>query len=129
MESPTISWSILPPASGRYASLPPIGPKTTREQLIELRARILFDGGRRPSFRREDGVYVDEDALDSSAFHVAIRAQGELIGCIRTNPIAGRPRSTIALLLERPLLERVLGSLGADASACWEAGRWAVAPA
>ncbi|WP_343242909.1 ThiF family adenylyltransferase [Streptomyces sp. SID12501] len=38
-------------------------------RIRELRARILFDRGRRPDFRTADGGYADEQELDFGAWH------------------------------------------------------------
>lgn len=117
---------MLPPRSGPYAHLPRIGPPTTTEQIAEFRARVLWSAGRRPSFRRDDGVYVDHDALDEHAFHVALRDEGAIVGCIRTNPTSESPPSSMAAELGPALLAHVLGSLGVERHECWDGGRWAV---
>src|SRR5262249_6265983 len=51
----------------------------------ELRAKILFDHGRRPAFRDPDGAHVDDQDLDYGAWHfVATReAGGPPLGYIR----------------------------------------------
>lgn len=125
--SSPLTWCVVTPRMGPHAGLPAIGPPTTAEQIAEFRARVLFDAGRRPSFRKE-GSYADADPLDRHAFQIAIRAEGEIIGCIRTNPTSTTPPSSMASLLGADLLGRVLRSLGVDRRHCWDGGRWAVDP-
>jgi N-acyl-L-homoserine lactone synthetase len=124
----TLAWCVVPPLAGPHAHLPPIGPPTTAPQIAEFRARVLFDEGRRPSFRKVEGTYADADPLDAFAFHVVVRSEGEIIGCIRANPTSVEPPSSMAALLGPALLAHVLSSLRVDRSDCWDGGRWAVDP-
>ena len=58
----------------------------------ELRARILFDHGRRPAFRGPDGAHVDDQDLDYGAWHFIARRElnGPLLGYIRlSTPATG----------------------------------------
>jgi hypothetical protein len=58
----------------------------------ELRARILFDGGRRPAFRRSDGTHFDGQDLDYGAWHFVARREpgGPPLGYIRlSTPATG----------------------------------------
>ncbi|WP_318306869.1 ThiF family adenylyltransferase [Amycolatopsis solani] len=50
-----------------------------------LRARILFDHGRRPAFRRADGSHADDQDLDFGAWHFIARRSpgGPPLGYIR----------------------------------------------
>ncbi|SDX65772.1 Molybdopterin or thiamine biosynthesis adenylyltransferase [Amycolatopsis xylanica] len=54
-------------------------------QVRELRARILFDHGRRPGFRSADGAHVDDQVLDYGAWHFIARREpgGPPLGYIR----------------------------------------------
>ncbi|WP_405488355.1 ThiF family adenylyltransferase [Nocardia sp. NBC_00511] len=54
-------------------------------RLRELRARILFDHGRRPDFRAPDGSHVDDQDLDYGAWHFVARREpdGPPLGYIR----------------------------------------------
>jgi len=51
----------------------------------ELRARILFDHGRRPNFQKADGTYVDDQELDDGAWHFIARRgpDGPPLGYVR----------------------------------------------
>jgi 3-oxoacyl-[acyl-carrier-protein] synthase-3 len=58
----------------------------------ELRARILFDDGRRPDFRDPDGSYTDVQDLDYGAWHFIARREvdGPPLGYVRlATPAAG----------------------------------------
>ncbi|WP_329275526.1 GNAT family N-acetyltransferase [Streptomyces sp. NBC_01451] len=54
-------------------------------RIRELRARILFDRGRRPDFRTTDGGYADEQELDFGAWHFvgSREADGHPLGYVR----------------------------------------------
>lgn len=57
-----------------------------------LRARILFDHGRRPEFLRADGSHGDDQDLDSGAWHFIARAEpdGPPLGYVRlSTPATG----------------------------------------
>ena len=82
----------------------------------ELRARILFDGGRRPEFRAAE-QYVDEQDLDFGAWHFVARhtAGGPPVGYVRlSTPQAGALFQSRAFLgadkFEQLLLEQGLGT-------------------
>ena len=62
-------------------------------RIRELRARILFDRGRRPDFRIPDGGYADEQELDFGAWHVVGRREpdGPPLGYVRlSTPETGK---------------------------------------
>src|SRR4051812_13932254 len=82
-------------------------PSVLRE-ISEFRGRILYAEGRRPSFRRKDGGYSDEDPLDSQSFHVTVRAAGDLVGYIRIRPIPEYSQSTLGMLITRPEFDGIL---------------------
>ncbi|MCX5205640.1 ThiF family adenylyltransferase [Streptomyces sp. NBC_00237] len=54
-------------------------------RIRELRARILFDRGRRPDFRTTDGGYADDQDLDFGAWHFVGRREpdGPPLGYVR----------------------------------------------
>lgn len=62
-----------------------LGETQAVERIRELRARILFDHGRRPDFRTVDGGYADDQALDFGAWHFIGRRQpdGPPLGYVR----------------------------------------------
>jgi len=62
------------------------------ESMRELRARILFDHGRRPAFARADGTHADDQDLDFGAWHFIARREpdGPPLGYIRlSTPATG----------------------------------------
>jgi hypothetical protein len=68
------------------------GDRTLLEEIRELRARILFDRGRRPAFVGSDGTHVDDQALDFGAWHFIARSEpgGPPLGYIRlSTPATG----------------------------------------
>ncbi|MGW6704050.1 ThiF family adenylyltransferase [Streptomyces sp. NPDC054956] len=67
----------------------------------ELRARILFDHGRRPDFRTSDGGYADDQDLDFGAWHFVGRREpgGPALGYVRlSTPETGSLFQTRAYL-------------------------------
>ncbi|WP_326586199.1 hypothetical protein [Streptomyces sp. NBC_01294] len=67
----------------------------------ELRARTLFDRGRRPDFRTADGAYTDNQDLDFGAWHFIARreAGGRPLGYVRlSTPETGELFQTRAYL-------------------------------
>lgn len=55
------------------------------DRIRELRARILYDHGRRPEFRDISGAHVDDQELDYGAWHFIARRHpgGPVLGYIR----------------------------------------------
>ncbi|WP_344880027.1 ThiF family adenylyltransferase [Allokutzneria multivorans] len=67
----------------------------------ELRARVLFDRGRRPAFRADDGTHVDDQVLDHGAWHFIARRSpdGPPLGYIRlSTPETGELFQSLAFL-------------------------------
>ncbi|HEX6518761.1 MAG TPA: ThiF family adenylyltransferase [Streptosporangiaceae bacterium] len=64
---------------------PPADQVELMRQVRHLRARILFDNGRRPSFVDADGGYVDAQELDYGAWHFIARRDidGPPLGYVR----------------------------------------------
>ncbi|NUS93929.1 MAG: ubiquitin activation protein, partial [Nocardia sp.] len=61
-------------------------------KIRQLRARILFDNGRRPDFRESDGGYADDEELDYDAWHflVGTESGGPVLGYVRLcTPVTG----------------------------------------
>lgn len=64
---------------------PDDGDHSLLDAVRALRARILFDHGRRPAFRRADGTHADDQDLDFGAWHFLARRSpgGPPLGYIR----------------------------------------------
>jgi hypothetical protein len=58
-------------------------------EVREMRGRVCYDGGHRPSFQRMNGGFDDADEVDLSAYHVVARSQDRVVGCARVAPLAG----------------------------------------
>ncbi|MRH86448.1 ubiquitin activation protein [Nocardia sp. SYP-A9097] len=94
----------------------------------ELRARILYDHGRRPDFRADDGSLRDDQDLDYGAWHFIARRDpdGEPLGYIRlSTPVTG------ALFQSRVFLgdaeyRRVLAAEGVEPNVVFEHSRLVV---
>lgn len=98
------------------------------EDVWRLRGLVLFDGGRRPQFRRLDGQFADPDPVDLLAYHVLGLYAGELVGCIRFVPMAAPVETLTERLLGRDRFAELLAALGATRAGTVEVGRWIVHP-
>ncbi len=108
-----------------------ICPHTSSPNLLgeisEFRGRTLYANGRRPRFARNGG-FADDDPIDLHSFHVTVRSDGYLIGCVRVTPIGELSQSFVGRLAETLPVKAALQALRVEASECAEAGRWIVAP-
>ncbi|MEU9710862.1 ThiF family adenylyltransferase [Streptomyces sp. NPDC047967] len=93
------------------------GSEETARQVRRLRARILFDHGRRPEFRTGPDIYADDQDLDYGAWHFVARHphDGRPLGYVRLClPEAGESFQTRAFMgvesYEAFLLDQGLGA-------------------
>ena len=66
--------------------------------------------------------------LITNLFHVTVRADGVLIGCVRVTPLPEYSRSFIGRRVGPSSLEASVNRLNLARTDCVEAGRWIVAP-
>jgi hypothetical protein len=108
-----------------------ICPRTSSPNLLaelsEFRGRMLYADGRRPWFARNGG-FADDDPIDLHSFHVTVRSDGGLIGCVRLTPIGELSESFLGRLAGTLPIREALQAMHVKASDCAEAGRWIVAP-
>ena len=97
-------------------------------EVREMRARIFYDDGRRPFFRRKEGNFDDPDPADMVAYHIIARWQGRAIGCARIVPPSSIQSGFIASTVGAERLEEILLELGIDRDRTCEASRWVVVP-
>ncbi|MFF1614748.1 ThiF family adenylyltransferase [Amycolatopsis sp. NPDC058278] len=91
----------------------------------DLRARILFDHGRRPAFLRADGTHADDQDLDFGAWHFIARRSpgGPPLGYIRlSTPDTGAPFQSRDFLGDR-CYEELLAAEGFGAADVFEHSR------
>ncbi|WNV87798.1 ThiF family adenylyltransferase [Umezawaea sp. Da 62-37] len=94
----------------------------------ELRARVLFDHGRRPAFRAADGSHVDDQELDFFAWHFIARREpgGTPLGYVRlSTPRAGHLYQSRAFLGAEHY-EETLRNAGVTAEETFEHSRLVV---
>jgi hypothetical protein len=72
-----------PPEGGQLPCIVPDWLEAARR----LRARVFYDGGRRPRFRDDDGNYGDPDPADLLSFHLLAYRGRELAACARFLPL------------------------------------------
>jgi GNAT superfamily N-acetyltransferase len=119
-----VSWTLhSPPLSSC-----PGGEAPWLAELRSFRARVLHDGGRRPSFRAVDGRYWDPDPVDLHASHVVARWGDSVIGAVRLLPLVAPQPGTVERLIGAERLETLITGLGADRAHAAEGGGWVVDP-
>ena len=100
------------------------------QHIRELRARILFEDGRRPEFRAAGGAHVDAQALDQGAWHFAAasHAGGPPLGYVRLcTPAAGELFQSRAYL-GAEAFAALLRAQGLDPGKVFEHSRLVVEP-
>jgi predicted GNAT family N-acyltransferase len=97
-------------------------------ELWDMRGRIIYQNGYRPSFRSSTGKFSDEDPLDAVSFHVTARLNGTLVGCVRLVRYTDAPTTWAQRLLGKPQIEAVVNSLNSSLVNTGECGRWIVEP-
>jgi hypothetical protein len=124
-----LSWHLRRPLQDSMSGAGDSSPQWL-DEVRSLRGVALFENGRRPKFKTEDGSYADSDPIDLYAWHVLAYAGDRLVGCVRVYPLAGNgvPCLTETLLGEKQFLE-TLRTLGSHRNNTIEIGRWVVDPA
>ncbi|WP_067567624.1 ThiF family adenylyltransferase [Nocardia acidivorans] len=91
----------------------------------EMRARILYDHGRRPDFRAEDGSHRDDQDLDYGAWHFIARRDpdGEPLGYIRLATPGTEELFQSRVFLGETEYRRVLEAEGVAPEAVFEHSR------
>ncbi|WP_405161754.1 ThiF family adenylyltransferase [Nocardia sp. NBC_01499] len=97
-------------------------------ELRELRARILYDRGRRPDFQAADGTHVDDQELDYGAWHFVARREpdGVPLGYIRLSTPATGDLFQSRAYLGDDAYDAVLASEGVTAGETFEHSRLVV---
>lgn len=116
--SAAYSWQLICPRAG--------SPNLLGE-ISEFRGRTLHADGRRPRFAHHDG-FADDDPIDLHSFHVTVRSDGDLIGCVRVTPIADLSQSFLGRIAGTLPIREALLAMHVKTTECVEAGRWIVAP-
>lgn len=97
-------------------------------ELSQFRGRILYGEGRRPGFWRMGQGYADYDPLDGNSYHVTVRKESELVGCIRIRPLPGHDQTSLGELITASQFAAFLKEMGLERNDCLDVGRWSVAP-
>ena len=101
---------------------------TTPEWLAEvrrLRANVLFQDGRRPRFRTQDGHFEDDDPIDIYAYHILVYDQATLVGCVRVFRLGNAEVECVAeQVLGRKSFSAMLEEQNVMREDTTEIGRW-----
>jgi molybdopterin/thiamine biosynthesis adenylyltransferase/GNAT superfamily N-acetyltransferase len=130
---PRESWSPQPGSPDWHVTAflgpqPGAGDHTLIDAVRELRARILFDHGRRPAFLRADGSHADDQDLDFGAWHFIARRSpgGEPLGYIRLSTPDSGDRFQSRAYLGDAGYEEFLAGAGIPMSEVFEHSRLVV---
>ena len=113
-----IHWKLFPPPREEQCQW--------LDEICHFRARVLYDSGRRPTFRKDDGRYADDDRLDRAAFHLSAHVAGVLAGCVRLLPVPNGDVCFTEELIGMPRFAAMLRGLGVNRQETIEGGRWIV---
>lgn len=116
-----LQWEWKQPVTQFMGMLPP-----WLSEVWELRGRVFAEGGR-CGFVKPDGRYADEDPVDFNCYHLLLRLEGKLIGCLRSLPLTAPQPGLVETLIGTERLDGILKDLGATRASTLEAGRWVVA--
>jgi hypothetical protein len=97
-------------------------------EVREMRGRVCYDQGHRPSFRTTNGRFEDADTVDLSAYHVIVRSLGKAVGCARLLPLARVRSGVISSAIGPERFSSILMELGTTRENTAEASRWIVVP-
>jgi hypothetical protein len=114
----TMHWELHPP--------PGDSQPAWLAELSVMRGQILYDQGRRPSFRLPDGSYADVDPLDAFAYHLLARTPTGIAGCVRLICLGSALTCVTESLLGPALFEELLRVLETPRERMSEPSRWMV---
>ena len=105
----------------------PAGRGGWLEELQEMRGRVLYAEGRRPSFRLADGSFADANDVDLSAYHLLVRCDERIVACARIlHPIPAS--STVVSSTGPDHVGNLLHRRNVMPDDACEASRWVVEP-
>jgi hypothetical protein len=123
-----LSWQLHRPLRDSIGGTGESWPEWV-DEVRSLRAAALFDNGRRPHFRTDDGYYADSDPIDLHAWHLLAYAGNNLAGCVRVYPLAGGgPACLTETLLGEEQFTQMLHRMEKRRDNIIEIGRWVVDP-
>ncbi|WP_169978267.1 GNAT family N-acyltransferase [Microbispora sp. H10836] len=105
------------------------GTEPWQREIRSFRGEVIYENGRFPHFRMEDGEFDDPDEHDGHAYHVLarLRSTGELIASARLAPAELLTPSKV-VALDEPGAVRLLRSERLHRSDVLEGARWVVHP-
>jgi hypothetical protein len=127
--SQCLSWHVRAPLEVARSRENPSLPGWL-EDVRSVRGLVLFDNGRRPRFRTEDGRFLDDDPIDLHSYHVLAYYGPTLVGCVRVYPlVANGPACMSQQILGEESFAEMLHELGFQHTDALEIGRWIAHPA
>jgi hypothetical protein len=97
-------------------------------EVCEMRGRVCYDGGHRPSFQKADGSFNDFDLVDLCAYHVVARSGDRVVGCARVVPLEKIRSGVVSSFIGEERFASLLRGMGMSRERVCEASRWVVLP-
>jgi hypothetical protein len=123
-----LSWDLRAPLVEGTSDCPGGSPPEWLNEVRSLRGAVLFDHGRRPHFRTQDGHLFDADPIDLYSYHILAYSGLRLVGCVRVSPLNGNGPCVTEKVLGENAFSELLHRLGRHRSGTVEIGRWIVDP-
>ncbi|GAA2879068.1 hypothetical protein GCM10010517_41280 [Streptosporangium fragile] len=105
------------------------GNEPWQREVRAFRGEMIYDNGRLPQFRLENGEFSDADEHDCHAYHILgrLRSTGKLIASARLAPVELLSPSRV-MAMDEAVAMRLLRSEGLRRSDVLEGARWIVDP-
>jgi hypothetical protein len=124
--TPPLDWCLCPPPA--VPGDESVRPPSWMQEVRELRGFVLFENGRRPAFKSDEGHLSDDDPVDLYSHHILAYRGATLVGCLRVYHLVNGLRSLTEVVLGEEAFASMLRALAAERGDAVELGRWIVHP-
>ena len=122
--------NVFPSTAGAAARatlklhLPPHAETTWLAEVRQMRGKVLYDHGRRPSFLRPNDEFDDPDPYDLASHHIVARAGGKVVATLRHTFLSNPHCGMVASILGASCLDAVIRDMGVSRRRVTEFSRW-----
>lgn len=103
---------------------------TWLKNYVELRARVLYNKGERPFFKKNDGSFNDTDEFEADSYHLLAYKQERLIGGVRLLPLQYPYHCVSSKIVGKDVFNRIISEFFIQTDRFpAEVNRWVVDPA